>query len=190
MKSLIKKILLTGASVFLIWQSYELLTNIQHVETDSWFLILFIAWIINLFITGIFAFIGFAFPTQKLMPDAYYRVHNPERLKKTCSTIRIDLFRRFLLVTFWRGQKQRQQYFNGKRSGLDILSEKSMKSEFGHLIPFILLSGISFYFVFTGMCKLGLFTLLINLIGNLYPILLQRHHRMRIRFIMDRRSLK
>lgn len=58
-----------------------------------------------------------------------------------------------------------------------------MKSEFGHLIPFIIISFVSSYLILIDLVKLILFTLLINLIGNLYPIILQRHHRMRIQIL-------
>lgn len=64
-----------------------------------------------------------------------------------------------------------------------------MKSEFGHLIPFLILSIVSIYLLMVGLSKLAVFTLLINVIGNFYPIILQRHHRMRIQLIEERRQL-
>ena len=77
-----KKILLSIASIFLIWQSYKLLTVIHHLEMDSWLLVIFLAWLINMFITGIFAFSGFAFPTHLLSPKFYYKIYQPKTLTK------------------------------------------------------------------------------------------------------------
>ncbi len=185
---MIKKILLSIATIFLIWQSYKLLFNIDKLTDNSWGLLLFIAWIINLFITGIFAFSGFAFPTQKLLPKSYYKIYQPKKLKKIYKALKVNLFRNVLLATLWKSQKQREKHFNGKENGIPHLEEQSMKSEFGHLIPFIIVNIISIYFMLNGTIALGVFSILINLIGNLYPIILQRHHRMRIQIIRKRYS--
>lgn len=185
---MIKKILLSIATIFLIWQSYGLFYNIDKLETDSWGLIIFIAWIINMFITGIFAFSGFAFPTQKLLPESYYKVYRPKRLKKIYKLLRVDLFRKMLLATLWKSKQQRKKYFNGKKDGISNLVEQSNKSEFGHLIPLIILCFVSVYLIGIGLIKLGIGTLLINFIGNFYPIILQRHHRMRIQIIRKRQE--
>lgn len=185
---MIKKILLSIASLFLILQSVKLLTNIHTLEIKSWALLIFIAWIINLFITGIFAFSGFAFPTQKLLPKSYYKISHPKKLKKTYKILKINLFRQMLLATLWRSHKQRKKYFNGKKNGISNLDEQSMKSEFGHLIPFIILCFVSIYLLVIGLTKLAVCTFFINFIGNSYPIILQRHHRFRIQIIRKRQE--
>ena len=136
----------------------------------------------NLFVAGIFAFSGFAFPTQKILPISYYIIYHPKKLKRLYKLLRVNLFRQFILATLWKSQKQRKKYFNGTENGISNLTEQSMKSEFGHLIPFIIISFVSSYLILIGLVKLSVFTLLINLIGNLYPIILQRHHKMRIKF--------
>lgn len=185
---MIKKIALSIATIFLIWQSYVLICIIDKMAINSWGLIIFIAWIINLAITGIFAFSGLAFPTQKLLPKSYYQITHPKRLKKTYEVLGVNLFRQMLLATLWKSQKQRRKYFNGKENGISNLVEQSMKSEFGHLIPFIIICFVSTYLIVVGAIKLGVFSLLINMIGNLYPIILQRHHRIRIQFIRKRQQ--
>lgn len=183
-----KKILFSILSIFLIQQSFQLLGKLNQIGTDSWISVIIGAWIINMFITGVFAFAGFAFPTQKLLPKSYYKVYNPQWLKRVCKILRIDLFRKFLLATLWRNKTQRKKYFNGTANGISILEEQSMKSEFGHLIPFIIINCVGFYLIANGLVKLGLICILINLFGNLYPILLQRHHRMRIQLIRKRQE--
>lgn len=181
-----KKVLLTLAAFFLIWQSYDLLRHIDRLETDSWVLLVFTAWVINMFITGIFAFTVFAYPAHRLLPASYYKIGQPEKLKKIHSWLKVEWFRKALLATLWRGKKQRKKYFNGKQEGIDQLDGQSMKSEFGHLLPFVILTGVSVYLVAAGQGWLGLLTFLINVPGNFYPILLQRHHRMRTQAIRER----
>jgi len=185
---MIKKIMLSFATIFLIWQSHSLLINIDKYKIESLGLIIFVAWVINLFLTGIFAFSGFAFPTQKFLPTSYYKIHNPKSLKKFYTALRVNLFRRMLLASLWKSQKQRKKYFNGRRDGISNLIEQSNKSEFGHLIPFIIISFVSIYFVAIDLNKLAICTFLINFIGNFYPIILQRHHRMRIQLLKKRQN--
>jgi hypothetical protein len=177
---MIKRTLLTLASAFLIWQSYDLLIHIDGFQTDSWLGNLFLAWVISMFITGIFALAGFAHPTQRLLPKSYYEINQPQKLESTYKLLNVALFRKLLLATLWRNKKQRGQYFDGKRKGLNNLIENSQKSEFGHLIPFVILNFIAVYLITVGLVKLGIFVFFINVLGNFYPVILQRHHRMRI----------
>ena len=170
----------------MIWQSYDLLQMLPRLKDVSWGLAIFLAWIINLFITGIFAFSVFAFPTQKLLPGAYYKVRYPKQLKRWYKALNVELFRKMLLATLWKSQEKQQKYFNGKKDGIANLEEQSMKSEFGHLLPFLIINLVSIYMLTIGLTKLSLLTLLINIIGNLYPVILQRHHRMRIQIIRSR----
>lgn len=153
---------------------------------DSLGLWFFLGWLINMFITGVFAFLGFAYPTQKLLPLSYYRIQNPTKLQLIYNTMRVDWFKKFLLATFWRNQNQRKKYFNGKRAGVSNLAVQSMKSEFGHLIPFIIINVVSVYLLAINLYALSIFTFILNVIGNLYPIILQRQHRMRIQYIYER----
>lgn len=181
-----KNLLLTISSVFLIWQSYKLLLFLSIFRPSSWPLIILFAWLINLFVTGVFAFAGLAYPTQRLLPYSYYHISQPRRLSSICKFLRVDLFRGFLLATFWRSKEQRIKHFDGTKAGISNLQIQSKKSEIGHLLPFLILVALSVFWIATGKIKLGFTTLVINFIGNFYPILLQRHHRMRIQAIASR----
>lgn len=183
---MIKKLFLSIASLFLIWQSYTLVLSINDMGIDHWVLLILMSWLINLFITGVFAFAGFAFPTQKLLPDSYYYISDPEQLKKWYQVLKVDVFRKLLLATLWKSKKQRKTYFDGKKLGISNLIKQSMKSEFGHLIPFIIVNLLCVHFLYTGLTALALLSFGINCIGNFYPIILQRHHRMRIQSIREK----
>jgi hypothetical protein len=180
---MLKKVFLSLASLFLVWQTCQLLLNIEHFKTNSYLFSAFLGWIISLFMTGIFAFLTFAFPVQKLLPESYYHINHPNRLHKLFSFFQVDIFRKILLVTLWRNKNQRKNYFDGTRTGISVLQEQSMKSEFGHLIPGILLTGVTLYVIVMGQPILGLFIFFFNFVGNFYPVILQRHHRMRIQLL-------
>jgi len=64
-----KKFLLCAASLFLAYQSYKVCSMIGQVKLDFWFLGILLVIIMNLLVTGVFAFLGFALPTQKLLPQ-------------------------------------------------------------------------------------------------------------------------
>lgn len=181
-----RKILLTCASVFLIFQSYKLVFSVEYFEIESWFINFLLAWVINMFVTGIFACAVFAWPMENLFPEFYYKVHQPKRLKKIYKVLKVELFRKFLLATVWRSRAQQQKYFNGKSDGIDNLETQSKKSDFGHILPFIILLLISVYIILKGKIILGVMVCLFNIIGNLYPVILQRHHRMRIQILRKR----
>ena len=183
-----RRILFTAASAFLLWQSVKLVGSLRYLHPESLAGSLFLAWIINLFITGVFAFAGFAWPTQRLVPEGYYGIQNPALLLRTYRFLGVGLFRRILLATLWRGEVQRARYFDGRRGGLAALDTQSRKSEFGHLLPLIVISGLAVHLLVLGRYRLAILTQLINLVGNLYPILLQRHHRLRIERLRARLS--
>ena len=72
-----------------------------------------------------------------------------------------------------------KNYFDGTINGLTDFEIKTKKSEFGHLIPFILLTIICIYFVMKKLFWGAFFAMFINIIFNFYPVILQRHHRSR-----------
>jgi len=176
----LQRILFIGMSIFLIWQSYGIFMGLEFVENPAWYLELFLALVFNLFITGIFAFAGFALPTEKLLPAKYFEISDPKKVKFWFEKLKGEWFRNFLLATVWRKKTDQKKFFDGTISGISNFEVQTQKSEFGHLIPFILISILCVYFAMRGFWWAVFFTMLVNVIFNFYPILLQRHHRSRL----------
>ena len=187
---MLKKILLLTLSLFLIQQSYNLLGNIAGWKTLTLGVSIFLGWVVNMYITGIFAFAGFALPTQKLLPESFYKINQPKKLKSLFKKLKGEWFRKFLLATVWRSKAQQAKYFDGTLSGIEHFETQSKKSEFGHLFPFIILTPVGIYLIIKGLVAFGVATLVFNILGNFYPILLQRHHRMRIDVLRRRMKRK
>ena len=168
-------------SIFLIGQTYFTFGNIIPAEDNlSWQIQLLLAVLINLYITGVFAFAGFALPTEKLMPTDYYKINDPEKVNFWFEKLKGESFRRFLLTTVWRKKTAQKKFFDGTISGINSFEIQTQKSEFGHLIPFFLISFLCVYFAVRYFWWAVFFSMLINVIFNFYPILLQRHHRGRL----------
>ncbi|WP_162343770.1 glycosyl-4,4'-diaponeurosporenoate acyltransferase CrtO family protein [Cyclobacterium salsum] len=183
---MLKKIGFLLLAFFLAFRSYEMVNGLlRHNLSDLSFIeSVLISFLLALFLTGVFAFPGFAFPTSTLLPDAYYRIREPERLKATYEGLGGEYFKRMLLIGFWGKEKQRKKYFDGTKTGIANLDFQTRQSEFGHLGAFILLGVASVMLLFRGYTFIFFLTTLLNIIGNGYPILLQRVHRIRIQKIL------
>lgn len=144
------------------------------------------AYLLTLFVTGVFAFPGFVFPTNRILPASYYIVTNPKTVSKLYRVLGVKYFRAMLMLLFWGQKKNKAKFFDGTRNGIDNLIFQSKQSEIGHLLPLVLISVVSISFLVHQHFLLAAITMGINIIGNFYPIVLQRHHRMRIQKIEPR----
>lgn len=181
-------------SVFLAYRSVELIKMLEATDPTqfNWIGVMAVSFALNLFITGIFALVGFAFLTSRILPNSYYKIRNSKNLTLTYQLVGVEHFKRLLLKFFWGKEKNRKKYFNGTKTGLEDFDTQTRQSEFGHLAAFIAIAIVSFYAIMKGHIGIFLTTTLINVIGNLYPIILQRHHRIqieRMRRLLDNRRL-
>lgn len=179
---ILKKILFPIFSLFLVFRTIELIKNLSTSNPNdfSFLEFLVISFLLTLFITGVFAFLGFAYPTSKFLPDDYYKIKNPKRLNQLYKILGVKYFRIFLLLIFWGRNKNRQKYFDGNRKGLLNFIYQAKQSEFGHLSALVSILIVSVYLLVHGYTLLSTVITLLNIIGNLYPVLLQRYHRIRI----------
>lgn len=177
-----KKIFFPLLSAFLAFRSFELVTTVWHLSPSETSITaqLFIALALNLFITGVFAFVGFAYPTSKLLPNNYYAIQYPKQLRRFSNLTGIEYFKKFLLALFWGTKKNRKKYFDGTISGLDNFEFQTRQSEFGHLLPFTIIQVVVGLAIVKGHYTIALITMLVNVVFNFYPIVLQRNHRVRI----------
>ena len=113
-----KKLLLSLASIFLTYRSVELLKFLDNTIPGqfNWMGKIAFSFALNLFITGIFAFLGFAFLTSKILPNSYYKVKNSENLILIYKILGVEYFKLLLLKFFWGKEKNRKKYFNGTKS--------------------------------------------------------------------------
>lgn len=179
---MIKKLLLSLASLFLAYRSIELVRMLEITDPSqfSWVGAVIFSFVLNVFITGVFASLGFAFLTSRLLLDSYYRVKNTKRLNQVYRLLGVEHFKSLLLLFFWGKEKNRKKYFDGTKSGIENFDTQTRQSEFGHLAALITISIVSIWILTKGYLGIVVITILINILGNLYPILLQRNHRIQI----------
>ncbi len=154
---------------------------IESVPTEfSNIEVLIISFLLTIFITGVFAFIGFAYPSSRILSDKYYEIKNPKVLNYISKVLGIKYFRSFLLFSFWGRINNRKKYFNGTKRGIGNFIFQTKQSEFGHLGAFVVIIISSIILLVHGYIFIVIVTTLINILGNVYPVILQRSHRMRI----------
>lgn len=180
-----------GMAVFLFFHNAEMIQRIPvHPWLDSVGPALFFSWYVSLCVTGIFAFSGFVFPTEKLLLTIYYKIKRPARLKKVYRILRADLFQKLLVFFFYGKPGNREAFFSGQKSGLQEFWDNTKKSEFGHLIPFVLINVLAVYSFSLQKQYFGSGLILFNVLGNLYPVVIQRFHRFRLGKLMKRMNEK
>lgn len=179
---MLKKILLPLIAIFLAYRSYELLKTLWFVGPSELSLPIkiFISFLLNLFITGIFAFFGFGYSTNRILGENYYQIKNPEFIQSLSKLLKIEYFKKFLLLVFWGKEKNRQKYFDGTKSGLDNFDYQTRQSEFGHLAALVVIQLVVFVILFKGHYEIAFLTTILNFISNFYPVILQRNHRIKI----------
>ena len=72
-----------------------------------------ISFLLTLFITGVFALIGFAYPSSGTLSNDYYEVKNPKALNALYKILGLKYYRSLLLFAFWGRKNNRKKYFNG-----------------------------------------------------------------------------
>jgi hypothetical protein len=188
-----KKILLSLASIFLTYRSVELIKFLDNTNPAqfNWIGAIAFSFALNLFITGIFALLGFAFLTSRILPNSYYKIKNSKNLTLTYKIWGVEHFKLLLLKFFWGKKRNRRKYFNGTKTGITNFDLQTRQSEFGHLAALITIAIVSFNILIKGHIVIFFITTLINIIGNFYPIILQRNHRIqieRLKLILDKRK--
>lgn len=186
-----RKLLFTLFAAFLLAQTYFLLDVLQRTPAAGYSAVhqSLLGLLINLYVTGVFACLGFAWPTHKLLPSSYYRIRHPEAVKRTGKAMGLSLFRAALMAAFWGKSKNRKRFFDGTRAGLTAFDLQTRQAEFGHLGALIAVEAVLVLLWMDGYQTLFLTGTLVNVLGNFYPIVLQRTHRsqlMRMYVILER----
>lgn len=174
----LKKILYILLSIFLIYVTYS---NLLYINNSSATLSVLKAILFGVYftfcVTGIFAFSGFALPTYTLLPDSYYKIRNLTFLKKVYSILGVHYFAKAVVALFYNKKKIKATYFNGNSETITAFIKQTKQDEFGHIVPFVLISFYCLFIHFSSNNILVLSIFISNVLLNFYPVIMQRHHR-------------
>ena len=107
-----KKILFTALSLLLAYNTYKLTAVFFELPPEKFSLlgIIVSAVALNFLITGAVAFLGFVYPTSRILSNNYYQIKNPKTLNLWYKWLGVEFFRLLLLKTFYR-KKDNKKYF-------------------------------------------------------------------------------
>lgn len=172
-----KRVLFVLLSGFLVYVTYgNILNMINHDTSNFWKAFVFGIYC-TFCMTGIFAFSGFVLPTYKLLPEQYYRIKNPALLGGICNFLLVPYFSKSVVFLFYNKGKIKNRYFNGAEEGVHAFHNQTKQDEFGHVVPFLLLSVFCIYLILVQKYFFLIGIMTSNILLNLYPVLMQRHHR-------------
>ena len=136
------------------------------------------AWALNfLLMAGVQAF------TETLKSkhtSAYYKEKPWERKGKIYESFGINFYRKLLVWIGWEKLNKKTKPVEKNSKALMHLHYQTKQSELGHLIIFIVVLGFNVAVAFKFGILKSLWLLVLNVLLNLYPILLQRYNRPRI----------
>lgn len=183
--AMVKKILHSIFSVFLIWQTVMVVERLLVNQPSDFSSMFLEAIFVNLFVTGIFTIV-YSFPVYRLLPLRYYTINNPKLLKICGQIIQIDLFKELLIRTIWNKKNNKKHFFSGFRNGFNDLEITTMKSEFGHFIGFCIVMILTIIIGIKASFSQAIMILIVNIFFNFYPFMMQRFHRLRLNELKSR----
>lgn len=136
------------------------------------------AWSLN-FLLMIFV-AAFIESLKNPLASSYYDQKKWERRGKVYEHLGINFFRKLLVWTGWERLIRKSNPVEKNAEALIHLHNQTKKSELGHLIILVLVSGFNFFVAFKFGFSKSLWLLVLNILLNLYPVLLQRYNRPRL----------
>jgi hypothetical protein len=147
---------------------------IIYIKLDSFSF----AWALNfLLMLGVFTF------TETLkspLASAYYNSKGWERSGKIYQQFGVNIFRKLLVLIGWEKLTRKSAPIEKNTQALVTLHYETKKAELGHVIVLLIVLGFNVVVAFKFGVLKSLWLLLVNVLLNLYPILLQRYNRPRI----------
>lgn len=147
---------------------------ISYIEMPSFLF----AWILNfLLMMCVFSF------TESLkspFSSSYYEQKKWEEKGKVYELLGIHFFRKLLVLIGWEKLNKKANPVDKNTKALLHLHYRTKQSELGHIIIFFVVLGFTVYVAFTFGILKAMWLVLLNIVLNLYPILLQRYNRPRL----------
>lgn len=114
------------------------------------------------------------------LTSSYYDEKPWEQRGKIYEYIGINIFRKLLVLVGWEKVIRKSHPIEKNTQALINLHDQTKKSELGHLIIWFIVLGFNVFVAFKFGAQKASWLLILNVLLNLYPVLLQRYNRPRI----------
>jgi Glycosyl-4,4'-diaponeurosporenoate acyltransferase len=118
------------------------------------------------------------------LPCWYWKIRVFEDEGRLYSRFGVEAFKK-LLVLFGFDVCNWQVRFSGHRSGLRNLSQGMRQAEHNHVISFLVLLFTLIYALARNWYAVTGWLAAVNVIANVYPVMLQRHNRARVEPLLE-----
>lgn len=136
------------------------------------------AWVLNFML--MMCVLLFTETLRSPFTSPYYTERNWEADGKLYERLGINVFRKLLVWVGWEKLNKKSNPITKSTKALIQLHYRSKQSEFGHIIILITVLGFTVFVALEFGFVESLWLLFLNILLNLYPILLQRYNRPRL----------
>lgn len=112
--------------------------------------------------------------------SAYYLEKAWEKKGKIYEAFGINLFRKLLVIIGWEKLNKKANPVEKNLQALIHLEYRTKQSELGHVIIFFIVLAFIIYVAITFGIKESISLIILNILLNVYPVLLQRYNRPRL----------
>ena len=146
------------------------------------------AWVLNLLLMILFLNLGETFNLK--LTSSYFGAKTWEKEGNIYHYFGINFFRKLLVYTGWEKLNKAVNPVNKNLKSLLHLELGTRKSEFFHLMIFIIVMGFNIFVVINDGFAQSLWLLFLNMLLNFYPVILQRFNRPRLQKLISSKIYK
>ena len=136
------------------------------------------AWILNFIL--MLCILMFTETLKSNFKSNYFKEKVWEKGGKIYEKLGINIFRKLLVLIGWEKLNKKANPVKNDIDALTILAYRTKQSELGHIIIFFIVLGFTICVSIEYNFAESLWLILLNIILNVYPILLQRYNRPRL----------
>ena len=126
---------------------------------------------------------------QPALRHKYFKEQAWEKQGKIYEKLGVHWFRKLLVISGWEKLSQKKNPVRKNTTALLQLERATRVSEFGHLVIVVLVLLITIPVSFSYSVSEAIWLTVLNILLNVYPILVQRYNRPRLRRLMQRHQL-
>lgn len=123
---------------------------------------------------------------MKKIWENYFKTNEIEKNNKIYRILGVPIFKRVVMKLVMSGKVSNYNLMEYSIKGLKEYEYQTRNNEFKHLLFCILMLIITIGLLYIGDYVKAVVSLILNIVVNIYPILLQRYNRIRIEIILLR----
>lgn len=141
------------------------------------------AWILNFML--MMSLLSLTQTLKFKFTSKYYKIKEWEKDGELYHFLGINIFRKILVFIGWEKINKKANPVTKSLNSLLLLEYGTKQSEFGHLVIFFIVMGINIFVAIKFGFFQSIWLLILNVLLNFYPIILQRFNRPRFKKTID-----